>query len=104
MFAIIETGGKQFRVEEGQRIDVELLTSEEGSNLTIDKVLLVSKTGADAKVGAPYLAGATVECEVLGHGKAKKIIVFHKLAKKDSRKTQGHRQSFTTLKVKSIKA
>jgi large subunit ribosomal protein L21 len=103
MFAIIETGGKQFRVEEGLELDVELLKAEAGSTVSIDKVLLVDNSG-DTKIGTPYVDGAKVDCEVVKHGRGKKIVVFHKLSKKDSRKTQGHRQDFTRLKVKSISA
>ncbi|WP_243543902.1 50S ribosomal protein L21 [Pseudodesulfovibrio tunisiensis] len=103
MFAIVETGGKQYRVEEGLEFNVELLKAEAGENLSIDKVLLVDNDG-DTKVGAPYVEGAAVECEVLGHIRGPKVIVFHKLPKKDARKTQGHRHDYTQLKVKSIKA
>ena len=103
MFAIIETGGKQYRVEEGLELNVDLLKADAGNALSIDSVLLVDKDG-DTKIGAPYVEGAKVECEVLGHLRGEKVIVFHKLSKKDSRKTQGHRQDYTKLKVKSIKA
>ncbi len=103
MFAIIETGGKQYRVEEGLELNVDLLKAESGENLSIDSVLLVEKDG-DTKIGEPYVQGAKVECEVMGHIRGKKVVVFHKLPKKDARKTQGHRQDYTQLKVKSIKA
>jgi large subunit ribosomal protein L21 len=103
MFAIIETGGKQYRVEEGLELNVDLLKADTGNNLSIDSVLLVEKDG-DTKIGEPYVMGAKVECEVLGHIRGKKIVVFHKLPKKDARKTQGHRQDYTQLKVKSITA
>lgn len=103
MFAIIETGGKQYRVEEGLELNVDLLKADAGEKLSIDSVLLVEKDG-DTKIGAPYVAGAKVEFEVLGHLRDKKIVVFHKLSKKDSRKTQGHRQDYTSIKVKSITA
>lgn len=103
MFAIIETGGKQYRVEEGTEVDVELLKADTGSKLSIDKVLLVGD-GANTKIGSPYVEGATVDCEVVKHARGKKVVVFKKLAKKDSRKKQGHRQDYTQLKVKAIKA
>ncbi len=103
MFAIIETGGKQYRVEEGLELDVELLNAEPGSELSIDKVLLVGN-GAKTTVGTPYVNGAKVDCEVIKHGRGKKIIIFKLLAKKDSRKKQGHRQDYTQLKVKAITA
>ncbi len=103
MFAIIETGGKQYRVEEGLELNVDLLKVEAGNKLSIDSVLLIEKDG-DTKIGDPYVKGAKVECEVLSNFRGKKIVVFHKLPKKDSRKTQGHRQDYTQLKVKSITA
>ena len=100
MYAIIETGGKQFRVEEGLEIKVAKLQADAGSEVTIDKVLLVG--GQDLKVGAPFVEAAQVTAEVVGHGRAKKIIVFKKRRRNDFRKKQGHRQDFTTLKIKSI--
>jgi large subunit ribosomal protein L21 len=103
MFAIIETGGKQYRVEEGLELNVDLLKAETGDNLSIDSVLLIDKDG-ETKIGEPFVQGAKVECEVLGHIRGKKIVVFHKLPKKDARKTQGHRQDYTQIKVKSITA
>ncbi len=103
MFAIIETGGKQYRVEEGLELNVDLLKAESGENLSIESVLLVEKDG-DTKIGEPFVKGAKVECEVMGHIRGKKVVVFHKLPKKDARKKQGHRQDYTQLKVKSIKA
>ena len=103
MFAIIETGGKQYRVEEGLELNVDLLKAEAGNTLSTESVLLVEKDG-DTKIGEPFVAGAKVEFEVLGHIRGKKIVVFHKLPKKDSRKTQGHRQDYTQIKVKSITA
>lgn len=103
MFAIIETGGKQYRVEEGLELNVDLLKADAGNKLSIDSVLLVDKDG-DTKIGEPFVDGASVECEVLGHIRGEKVVVFHKLPKKDARKTQGHRQDYTQLKVKSIKA
>ncbi|THB65982.1 MAG: 50S ribosomal protein L21 [Desulfovibrio sp.] len=102
MFAIIESGGKQYRVEEGLKLKVDRIQAEPGSELTIDRVLMV---GGDAPaVGAPYVDSATVTCEVLEHGRDKKILVFHKRRRKDSRKTQGHRQEYTAIKVKAIQA
>lgn len=101
MFAIVETGGKQFRVEEGRSLKVAKLDAQAGAEVTLDKVLLVG-AGADVKIGQPFVAGATVQCEVVDHGRDKKIIVFKKKRRKDYRRTQGHRQDFTLLKVKSI--
>ena len=101
MFAIIETGGKQYKVAEGDEIRVELLDVEAESTLTIDKVLAVSD-GDNLTVGHPYVEGAAVKCQVLEHGKGKKVMVFHYKPKKNIRKKNGHRQPFTKLKIESI--
>ena len=103
MFAIVETGGKQFRVEEGRSLKVAKLEALAGTEITLDKVLLVG-AGAEVKIGQPFVAGAAVQCEVVDHGRDKKIIIFKKKRRKDYRRTQGHRQDYTTLKVKSIQA
>lgn len=102
MYAIVETGGKQVKVEEGSAIYVEKLDVEEGSTYTFDKVLLVS--GEETKVGAPYIAGAKVTAKVEKHGRAKKIIVFHFRDKKNYRRKQGHRQAYTKLVIEAINA
>ena len=103
MYAIIETGGKQLRVEEGQEIFVEKLDVEAGDEVVFDKVILVSdKT---AKVGTPYVKGAKVTGVVEKHGKGKKILIFKYKAKKGStRRRQGHRQPYTKVTIKSIEA
>ena len=101
MYAIIETGGKQYDVRVGDTIKVEKLDADAGENITFDKVLLVS--GGDApKVGAPYVEGATVTASVIEQGKAKKVIVYKYKAKKGYHKKKGHRQPFTSLKVEAI--
>ena len=102
MYAIIETGGKQVKVEVGSKIFVEKLDVEVGATYTFDKVLLVS--GDEAKVGAPYVEGATVVAKVEKQGKAKKIIVFKYKNKTTYRKTQGHRQPYTRVTIESINA
>ncbi len=102
MYAIIETGGKQIKVEEGQEIEVELLGAEAGDTVTFDKVLLVG--GDDTKVGSPYVEGASVTGKVETHGRAKKIIVFKYKAKKNYRRKQGHRQPFTKVTIDKINA
>ena len=101
MFAIIESGGKQYKVTEGDVIRVELLTAEPESTLTIDKVLAVYD-GEKLTAGKPYVAGASVTCQVLEHGKGKKVVVFHYKPKKNIRKKNGHRQPFTKLEIESI--
>jgi large subunit ribosomal protein L21 len=103
MFAILESGGKQFRIEEGQFIQVEKLRAEPGDELVLDTVLLVND-GSDTKVGQPYVDNAKVTCEVLDHGRGDKVIVFKKWRRNDSQKKQGHRQDYTTLKIKAIQA
>lgn len=100
MYAIIETGGKQIRVEEGQTIFVEKLEAAEGEVVTFDKVLMVG--GENVKVGSPVVAGATVTAKVEKQGRAKKIIVFKYKSKKNYRKKQGHRQPYTKLTVEKI--
>lgn len=101
MYAVIETGGKQYRIQEGDILSVERLGAGEGEKVSFDKVLLVN--GEDGiKVGKPYVEGAAVEGEVLFHGKGKKIIVFKYKAKKNYRKKQGHRQPFTRVKITKI--
>ena len=101
MFAIIETGGKQYKVAEGDEIRVELLDVEPDSTLTIDKVLAVFD-GENLTAGQPYVSGAAVKCQVLEHGKGKKVMVFHYKPKKNIRKKNGHRQPYTKLKIESI--
>ena len=102
MYAIIETGGKQVKVEEGSKIYVEKLDAEVGSELKIEKVLFIG--GESTKVGAPYVKGASVDCKVEKQGLGKKIRVFKYKAKANERKTIGHRQPYTCLVVKSINA
>ena len=101
MYAIIETGGKQVRVEVGSRIYVEKLEAEVGSTITIDKVLLVGdKT---VKVGTPYVEGAQVTAKVEKQGLNRKIRVFKYKSKANEHKTIGHRQPYTCLVIESIK-
>lgn len=101
MYAVIETGGKQYRVQEGDTVFVEKIDLEEGEKVDLSKVLLISKED-DLVAGKPYVEGAKVEATVLEQGKAKKIIVFKYKAKKDYRKKQGHRQPYTKLKIEKI--
>lgn len=101
MYAIIETGGKQYKVAEGDIITVEKLGVEAGQEYTFDKVLVLAKDG-NVKVGAPYVEGATVTASVIGDGKAKKVVVYKYKPKKGFHKKNGHRQPFTKLQIKSI--
>ncbi|WP_304507712.1 50S ribosomal protein L21 [Anaerotignum sp.] len=101
MYAIIETGGKQYKVAEGDVITVEKLGVEAGQEFTFDKVLVLAKDG-DVKVGAPYVEGAAVTASVIGDGREKKVIVYKYKPKKGFHKKRGHRQPFTKLQIKSI--
>lgn len=102
MYAIIQTGGKQLKVTEGQEIYVEKLAGEAGDTVTFDQVLFVG--GDDTKVGAPLVDGASVEAEILKQGRARKVTTYRYLRRKDSHRKQGHRQPYTKLSIKSIKA
>ena len=103
MYAIIKTGGKQYRVQEGDNIFVEKLDADVDSNVVFDQVLAVVNDG-DVKVGAPVVEGAKVAAKVLAQGKEKKILVFKYKAKSNYRKRQGHRQPFTRVEITSIEA
>lgn len=101
MYAVIEACGKQYKVSEGDVVFVEKLDVNEGEKVTFDKVLLLSD-GDKVKVGTPTVKSAKVEATVLEHGKAKKILVYKYKAKKNERKTQGHRQPYTKIKIEKI--
>ena len=100
MYAIIATGGKQYKVAEGDVIKVEKLDVEAGSTYTFNEVLGVCDS--ELVVGKPFVEGATVEASVIGDGKAKKVIVYKYKAKKNERRRQGHRQPYTELKITAI--
>lgn len=102
MYAVIATGGKQYKVSEGDVIKVEKLGVEAGQTYTFDKVLLVS--GDEVKVGAPTVEGATVEADVIGDTKGKKVIVYKYKRKTGYHKKNGHRQQLTTVKITKINA
>lgn len=101
MLAVIKTGGKQYKVEEGSIVDVELLEAEDGAKYTFNDVLLVSADG-NVKVGAPTVAGAAVEATVIGDVRDDKVLVFKRKPRKDYRKRIGHRQSYTRVKITKI--
>ena len=102
MYAIIATGGKQYKVSEGDVIRVEKLGVEAGETVTFDQVLLVS--GDDVKVGAPTVAGATVTADVVANAKAKKVIVYKYKRKTGYHKKNGHRQQYKAVKIEKINA
>ena len=101
MYAIIETGGKQYKVSEGDVIKVEKLAVEAGTAYAFDKVLFVAGDNG-VSVGAPYVEGAKVAATVIGDGKAKKVVIYKYKSKKGFHKKRGHRQPYTMLKIDSI--
>ncbi|MCL6635479.1 MAG: 50S ribosomal protein L21 [Peptococcaceae bacterium] len=103
MYAIIETGGKQYRVQEGDTLYVEKLPAEAGETVEVNRVLAVVGDG-DVKVGTPLVEGAKVVLKVVRHGRGRKIIVFKYKPKKNYRRKQGHRQPFTQVTVEKIEA
>ncbi|MBQ6906966.1 MAG: 50S ribosomal protein L21 [Clostridia bacterium] len=103
MYAVIETGGKQYKVAEGDVIFIEKLEVEAGADVTFDKVLLVGE-GKDVKIGDPTVSGATVNGKVIKNDKSKKIIVYKYKPKKGYHKKQGHRQPYTKVEISKINA
>ena len=103
MYAVIKTGGKQYRVSEGDVLNVEKLAGEVGENIVFDTVLTVVNDG-EVMIGKPVVEGAKVTAKVVEHGKAKKIFVFKYRAKSNYRKRQGHRQPYTQVEITSIEA
>ncbi len=103
MYAIIETGGKQYAVSQGERIRVEKLAGDVGSEIELDQVLLVGE-GDDIKVGTPVISGAKVTGTILAHGRGRKVIVYKLHKRKNYRRKQGHRQAFTEVEVTGISA
>jgi len=102
MYAIIETGGKQYRVASGQEVDIEKLPARSGAEVMFESVLAVIKDDGTF-FGNPYVKGASVSAEVVSGGKAEKVLVFKQLPRKSSRKLRGHRQPFTRIRIKEIK-
>ena len=101
MYAIIQTGGKQYRVSEGDVVSIEKLTAAEGEEVVFDQVLTVV-SDSDIKIGKPVVEGAKVTAKVVEHGKGKKILVFKYKAKSNYRKRQGHRQPYTQVEISKI--
>ena len=101
MYAVIKTGGKQYKVAAGEKLKVELLDEEVGAEVTIDKVLEVGN-GGELKVGAPLVAGATVSAKVVSHGKHDKVRIFKLRRRKHYKKSQGHRQNYTELEISAV--
>ena len=103
MYAVVRTGGKQYRLKIGDSVKVEKLPNEVGNIVELSQILMISD-GSDVKVGTPLVTGASVKAEIVGHGRNKKIRVFKMKRRKKYRRTQGHRQAFTQLKVTEINA
>ena len=103
MYAVIQTGGKQYRVSEGDILRVELLEKDPKEAVIFDRVLLVDNDG-ELKVGVPTIAGATVEAEVICHDRRKKVLIFKKKRTTTYQRTNGHRQGFTEVRIKGIQA
>ncbi|BAN68524.1 50S ribosomal protein L21 [endosymbiont of unidentified scaly snail isolate Monju] len=103
MYAVIQTGGKQYRVSEGTTLRVEKIAADEGASIEIDKVLMVAD-GDDIKVGAPYVEGGKVTATVKAHGKGKKVRIIKFKRRKHHLKRQGHRQAYTEIEVTGISA
>lgn len=103
MFAVIRTGGKQYRVTEGQYLKIENLGIEVGDSITFDQVLLTSD-GENLSVGKPYIAGTSVTAEVISNGRAKKVMIIKFKRRQNYRRTKGHRQEYSEVQIKSINA
>jgi large subunit ribosomal protein L21 len=103
MYAILETGGRQYRVATGDKLEIERLDTEAGKEFTFDRVLMVNNAGA-LSVGTPTVAGATVTADVVEHKRGEKIVVFKMKRRKGYHKTQGHRQELTVVQIKTINA
>ncbi|MFA5082379.1 MAG: 50S ribosomal protein L21 [Hydrogenophilaceae bacterium] len=103
MYAVIRTGGKQYKVAAGGKLKVETLPAEVGSEIILNDVLMVAD-GDDIKIGAPIVAGASVKATVLSHGRGEKVMIFKMRRRKHYRKTQGHRQNYTEIRIDGISA
>lgn len=103
MYAVIKTGGKQYKVAAGDKLKVEKLAGDVGSKVVIDKVLLIAD-GDKTTIGSPLVAGAKVNATVVSHGRGDKVMIFKMRRRKHYRKTQGHRQSYTEIQIDTIAA
>lgn len=103
MYAVIKTGGKQYRVAAGEKIKVEQIPADVGSQITLDQVLMVGE-GESVKIGTPVVAGASVAAVVLAHGRHDKVKIFKMRRRKHYQKHQGHRQNYTEIRIETISA
>jgi large subunit ribosomal protein L21 len=101
MYAVVKTGGKQYRVSAGEKLRIEQIGAEVGQEIVLDQVLLVAD-GEALKMGAPLVSGATVKAKVLGHGRGDKVHIFKMRRRKHYRKSQGHRQNYTEIEILGI--
>ena len=103
MYAVVKTGGKQYRVSAGEKIKVEQIPAEVGAEIALDEVLVVAD-GAEVKLGNPLVAGASVKAKVIGHGRGEKVHIFKMRRRKHYRRSQGHRQNYTEIEILGIAA
>ncbi|MCL2843933.1 MAG: 50S ribosomal protein L21 [Chitinivibrionia bacterium] len=103
MVSVVKQGGFQYKVSEGETLEIPLVDGEVGQEITLESVLLLSD-GTKTTVGTPEIAGAVVKAEIVEHGRSKKVLVVKKLRRKDYQRRNGHRQDFTKIKITSIKA
>ena len=101
MYAVIKTGGKQYRVSAGQKLKVEQIPADVGAEVTLDQILMVGE-GESVKIGAPFIAGASVKATVVSHGRHDKVKIFKMRRRKHYQKRQGHRQNYTELQINAI--
>ena len=103
MYAVIKTGGKQYRVATGEKLKIEQIPAEVGAEITLDQILMVGE-GETVKIGVPLVAGASVKATVLSQGRHKKVTIFKMRRRKHYQKHQGHRQNFTEIRIDGISA
>lgn len=101
MFAVIKTGGKQYRIAEGALLKVEKLEGEKGAKVEFTDIMMIG-VGANAKIGAPFVKGASVKAEIVEQGRARKVIAFKKRRRQNSKRSRGHRQQLTTIRIAEI--
>ena len=103
MYAVIKTGGKQYRVAAGEKLNIEQIPAEVGAEITLDQILMVGE-GESVKIGAPLVSGASVKATVLSQGRHKKVTIFKMRRRKHYQKHQGHRQNYTEIRIDGISA
>ncbi len=103
MYAVIKTGGKQYRVVAGEKLKIEQIPAEVGAEITLDEILMLGE-GETVKIGAPFLAGASVKATVLSQGRHDKVMIFKMRRRKHYQKHQGHRQNYTEIRIDGIAA